>query len=152
MKHHVRTVAMRALGSGTLASLLSTAAIAALSRYETCRAVRGTNDTSHWLWGDAAFRVRRLDARHTFAGPAIQHACSVFWAIGYEVWQRRPARARTTIARAAGIAALAAAVDYTVVPKRLTPGFERHLSKPAMVGVYAAFAAGLAAAVLMRRR
>jgi hypothetical protein len=43
-------------------------------------------------------------------------------------------------AAAGATATLAYAVDYHVVPKRLTPGFEAHLSGRSMFYVYAAFA------------
>ncbi len=42
------------------------------------------------------------------------------------------------------MSALACAVDYTITPKRFTPGYELSLSRPSLVAVYAAFAAGLA--------
>jgi hypothetical protein len=33
-------------------------------------------------------------------------------------------------------------VDYELIPKRLTPGYEHRVSKGAMVAIYAALAAG----------
>jgi hypothetical protein len=48
--------------------------------------------------------------------------------------------------------AIACAVDYTSTPKRLTPGFEHHLSKGSMGLVYACFALGLAAGCLLANR
>ena len=42
-------------------------------------------------------------------------------------------------------------VDYQVVPKRFTPGFEHRLSTGAMVGVYALLALGLGAGALAMR-
>ena len=49
--------------------------------------------------------------------------------------------------------AAAAATDYTLVPKRLTPGFEHRLSRGSMVGVFAAIAGGIAlGAMLLRDR
>jgi len=38
------------------------------------------------------------------------------------------------------------------VPKRLTPGFESHLSPRSMVWVYTAIAGGFAFAALLRRQ
>jgi hypothetical protein len=35
-------------------------------------------------------------------------------------------------------------VDYRLTPRRLMPGYERRLSQPSLLAVYAAFAAGLA--------
>jgi hypothetical protein len=48
--------------------------------------------------------------------------------------------------------ALAAFVDYRLTPKRLTPGFEAHLSRSSMLGVFAAIGVGLAAGALLNRR
>ena len=47
--------------------------------------------------------------------------------------------------RATAIAALAAAVDYTITPHRFTPGWELVLSRRGMALAYAAMAAGFAA-------
>ena len=55
------------------------------------------------------------------------------------------------LAAAAGTAATAYCVDYHVVPKRLTPGFEAHLGARSMTRVYAGIAIGLAAVALLRR-
>ena len=63
---------------------------------------------------------------------------------------RPPNDASDVIIRAASVAALAAAVDYTITPKRFTPGWELVLSKGAMAVVYAAMAAGFAGATLAR--
>jgi hypothetical protein len=61
-------------------------------------------------------------------------------------------RAKPTqaIAYAGATAAIAYAIDCHAVPKRLTPGFEAHLSGRSMFYVYAALAAGLAAVALSR--
>jgi hypothetical protein len=42
-------------------------------------------------------------------------------------------------------------VDYHVVPRRLTPGFEMRVSKSALALVYAALALGLWASSSLRR-
>ncbi|MCQ4163266.1 hypothetical protein [Tahibacter harae] len=129
--------------SGAFAALGSTLAAAALSRHFTRHAASTTNATSHWLWDRAAFRVHRVTLRHTVAGYLIHHASSVFWALFFEAWrQRAPRRAAT---KAATVAVTAALVDYRVVPRRLTPGFEAHLPRGAVALVYAAFALGLLA-------
>ncbi len=50
------------------------------------------------------------------------------------------------------MAALAAAVDYGLTPRRLTPGWELVLSRRSMVATYAAMALGLAAGAMLARR
>jgi len=147
----LRRALVAALGSGGIASALSTAAVTWRSAAETRRAAAGTNATSQWVWGLGARRRTRPDLHHTVPGYLIHHAASVFWALIYEAWRggrrERPAR---TLGRAACIAALACFVDYRLTPKRLTPGFEAHLSRRSLLLVYGAFAAGLAAPALAR--
>lgn len=136
----------RALLSGSIASVLSTAVLSVLSRRRTGAASSATNATSHWLWGARAQRADAASWRHTATGYAIHHASSVFWALGFERAIAGQRSARRIGAAAAGIAALAYAVDYGVVPRRLTPGFEARLPGRDLAAVYVAFAGGLAVA------
>jgi hypothetical protein len=50
------------------------------------------------------------------------------------------------------MSAIAAIVDYGIVPKRLTPGWELSLSKKSMAGAFASLAIGLAAGALVSRQ
>ena len=60
---------------------------------------------------------------------------------------------RRQLLTAAGASALACTVDYTITPKRFTPGYEMRLSKASLAAVYAGFAVGLAVgSVLLARR
>jgi len=140
---------------GTLASVASTAALMACGRREAGSLVAPTNATSHWLWGDKAFEVREPTLRHTGLGYATHHASAIFWALLY-AWlhaSRRPPQSVTAALASAGAAtAVACAIDYTVTPRRLTPGFEHHLSKRSMGIVYGLFAVGLAAGCLLAQR
>lgn len=142
--------------AGTCASLASTAALMLCGRREAGSLVAPTNATSHWLWGDdEAFAARRPTLRHTGIGYATHHASAVFWALLY-AWlhaERHPPRTVAQALAGAGTAtAVACTIDYTVTPRRLTPGFERHLSKPSMGVVYGLFAIGLAAGCLLAQR
>ena len=102
------------------------------------------NATSHWLYGDRAARVRRASVDHTTIGLLTHQAATIFWALSFETSLAvRPVRGAPALAaRAAQIATLAAIVDYTVTPKRFTPGWELVLSKRAMAAAYIALAAG----------
>ena len=102
---------------------------------------------SHWLWGEAALRRDRPTWRHTLTGYLTQHAASVMWATLYaRVHGHRPEAKRLPDAIAGGIATSAVAylVDYTVTPRRLTPGYEHRLDGQGMLAVYAALALGFA--------
>lgn len=144
-----KTAFARGLVSGSVASALSTAAIATCSKIEGRRFGSGLNGPSQWLWGEAEAYERRPTLRHTLPGVLIHHAMSVGWAVVYEKTLGAPAPLRTPTARvgsAAATAAMAYCVDYYLTPRRLRPGFEKHLCGASMFAVYASFAAGLAVA------
>jgi hypothetical protein len=144
-----------ALVTGTIASIATTAALALLARAEGKRALQPTNATSHWLHGEGAGRVRRADLAHTLVGYLTHHASAIFWALPFQRWLAgRPPRPPEIILRdAAAMAAIAAFVDYALVPKRLTPGWEEVLPKRSIVAVYGVLALALAAgAIIMQQR
>lgn len=137
---------------GSVASVLSTIALAAMGRRETGHAAAPTNAISHWLWRGAAFRANEPDLRHTLTGYLIHHATSVFWATLYSrAYGQRPGAktAAQALPASAVASALACFVDYQLTPKRLQPGFEKRLSTTAMIAVYGSFAIGLAAGNLL---
>lgn len=143
-----------ALVSGSIASVLSTAALALAGHRTLGHASAPTNATSHWLWGTEAYRAHSPSLRHTGLGYLTHHASAVFWALFCERWLERRANpsAATIVGAAAATTATAAFVDYVVTPKRLRPGFEQHLSLGAMVGVFAAIGAGIALGAALNRR
>ena len=132
--------------SGTIASLTTTAALILLAKSEGKGALQPTNATSHWLHGEKAGRVRQADAAHTMVGYGTHHASALFWAVPFEAWLwARPPKTPLLLLRDASVmAAIAATVDYGLVPKRLTPGWELALSKRSVAATFAAMAAGLA--------
>lgn len=134
------------LVSGTLASLLSTVALAVAGRRESGHAAAPSNAASHRAWGDEALRHNRATLPHTLMGLAIHQGASVLWATLYA--RLRPeGRVHDPVAAstgAAATAAMAALVDFKCTPQRLAPGFEHRLSGPAVLAVYACFAAGIA--------
>ena len=142
------------LVTGSVGSLVSTAALAALAKMEGKRAAQPTNSTSHWLHGENAADVGGIDAAHTGVGFATHHASALFWALPFEAWlTSHPPRSSIELVRdAAVMSAIAAIVDYGTVPKRLTPGWELTLSRKSMAGAFAGLALGLAAGALVSRR
>ena len=140
-------VLRRAAFIGSVASVASTWMVSRRSARDSSSAVSGTNATSHWLWGERAMDQHDTNVRYTAIGYLIHHASSLLWATVYERWfaPRAPTMANATT-NAVVVSALAAATDYLLTPKRLTPGFERHLTLGSMVLVYGAFAPGMAAA------
>ncbi len=141
----------RALCSGSCASLCSTLAISWLSHRRTRATAAATNATSQWLWGGEAHRQDRVSVRHTLAGYLIHHASSLFWAIAFERLRRGRRDRPRMAALATATSAVAYAVDYHVVPRRLSPGFDRRLHGRDLAVIYASFALGLAVPWLLAR-
>ena len=143
-------LARRALLSGSAASIVSTAVLVARGKRELNAPAAPLNAPSQWVWGRHAPYVDRPSVQHTVVGFGIHHVASIFWAAFYEfAIAKRTARDPVAVAKiAAGTSAAAAFVDYCLTPERLTPGFQKRLSIPSLVLVYAGFAAGLVAATL----
>jgi hypothetical protein len=150
------TVAVRE-GSvtGGAATLLSLAVLALAGRRENASAVAPVNAVGHWLWGEESLRADQPSLRHTGTGLLTHLGAGLFWAVLYSrVWGHRRAAKTVPQAIAGGIAtsAVAFAVDYGVVPKRLTPGFEHRLGPGAMLATYGSLAAGFALGALLLGR
>jgi hypothetical protein len=137
-----------ALVRGTGASLASAVALTACSKAETGSSLAGINAVSHWAWGDADAHRNGFSWKHTVVGALTHQAAAVFWAFCFErLFASRRHRLVTLpslVGETAVMSAIACAVDYTVTPKRFTPGYELRLSKSSLLAVYVAFAAGLA--------
>jgi hypothetical protein len=144
------------LVSGTLAGLFSAAALLVTGRRDAGSAVAPMNAESHWLWGDESLREDRPTWRHTLTGFVTHQLSTVFWASLYALvrgGRSRPQTVPEALIGGLATSAAAAAIDYTLMPKRLTPGFEHRLSRGSMVGVFAAIAGGIAlGALLLRER
>jgi len=143
---------LRALRSGTLASVLSTVAVSIFSRRHCGAVAAGTNSASQWFWYPRARHVGRPSLVYTLAGYAIHHASSLLWSSVYEATRPQQAPASGRIARAAGVSVLAYVVDYHVVPRRLSPGFEHRIGAAGMWAAYTAFGVGLLLATRIAAR
>ncbi|WP_263770386.1 hypothetical protein [Propionivibrio soli] len=146
-----RTALRDAAIVGSVASLTSLAAMSAHCRRENGSVWAAVNAPSHWIWGNPALGQHRPSVRYTVAGVLVHHLSSGFWALIHTQSLRPFEPGHSLGAHVAGaglITALAAAVDLAVVPHRLTPGFQHHLSAKALFGVYAMFGIGLLAGTL----
>jgi len=144
-----------ALFPGTVAAVLSSAVLTACGWIENRRALAPHNGPSQWVYGVAAGYRRKPTLRHTLPGFCIHHASSIWWALVQQVIfpLRRPPRSLGRhLAEGGAMAALAGFVDYGVVPERLQPGFENHVSLPSLVAAYVAFGAGLGLATWLLQR
>lgn len=151
--HSSTRIALSAVISGTAASLISTAALALLARAEGKSALQPANATSHWYHGDSAAIHADGDVAHTAVGYGTHHASALFWALPFQVWlEAQPPRSALELLRDASVmSAIAAAVDYGVVPRRVSPGWELVVSRKSMLVAYGAVALGLAGGALVVR-
>jgi hypothetical protein len=119
------------LGMTASASAATTAAAAMCGALELGWPAGPINAVSHILWGADAIRHDEM------SGKSVLH---------HFVFRpdRRPPGMAPALARGAATAALAYVVDYHVVPKRLTPGFEERLSGRSLFAIYGALAVSLA--------
>ena len=151
MRGMTRSILRKALFSGAVASIATTATLAVSGALERADPVSPSNGPSQWIWGRRAAYARGASLRHTFVGYVIHHATAVMWATLFEQLRRARRDATGTIAAAATTSALAYVVDYKVVPQRLQPGFDAQVSRPALGAFYVTFAAALAIAAWTRR-
>jgi hypothetical protein len=142
------------MGSGSLAGLATILAVALSGLRETGRIAAPINATSHVLWGDEAGATDAVDVKHTLAGLLINGGAGIFWAFVHELWLRRLRRSdrAAAVASGAAVAGLAYVVDYHLVPRRLTPGWELRLSRRSVARGFIALGLGLAVAALVRAR
>ena len=136
----------RGLWSGTLASVVSAAALAICGKVERNTAAGPMNGPSQWIWGRRAAYRRDASVRHTVVGYAVHHVSATFWAVLHETafGGRERLGAGANLRNAAITAGVACFTDYMLTPLRLRPGYEVQLSRKSLAIVYTAFAVGLA--------
>lgn len=151
----IARVLPRAIIDGLLAAAATAAMAAVRGEKETGNGLVPINAVSHIIHGEKAAFQRGYSRTYTLCGLAL-HACAcTTWAVFNRLFFLRPGRTgSTTKALAAGAATsiIAYTVDYHVVPKRLTPGFELRLSNKSLGAIYVTLALGLAAGALIQRR
>lgn len=149
----------RALLTGTIAGLGVAAAASIAGKRESGSYAAPLNATSHILWGDEAGHEDEASLKYTVTGFLLNHASAIFWAAFYEKWfggrsadSNDPPSLLKPALGAAAVTAGAYITDYYLVPKRLTPGFEKRVSGKSMAMIYAALGAGFVAGDLLRTR
>lgn len=138
------------LVSGAITAISTAVATAAVAQAENDDAASAFNAASHVVWGAEATDQDGGSARYTGTGLVVHAAAMLGWAALQEIvlgrWVRRGPPARAAVSGAATSAA-AYAIDYHVLPERLTPGIEKRLSPAAMAIAYGVLAAALAVGV-----
>lgn len=139
-----------------VATATTTAAVTALTKLNDGSAAAGLNSVSHILWGDKAAQQDDASAKYTLVGGALNSAAVGSWAAAHELLVEQfkvPRRLMPMLLTASIVSGVAYVTDYFVVPKRLTPGFEKRINGRGLAIVYGALAIGLAVgAVLSRKR
>lgn len=143
------------LVTGALAAAATTVAAAACGRAENKNALAPINAISHIAWGDRAANQEGASWKYTATGLGLNAAAVGSWAVLYEAFFGRAANrgeVGTSLLGGALVSAFAYFVDYYVVPKRLTPGFELRLSGKSLFAIYTTLAASLGLGGLLRTR
>ena len=135
-----------ALVAGSIVCVATAAAAAVRGMTDSGSAVAPINATTHVVYGPEAGDVDVPDLKHTMLGLVINAGASVFWATIYErLFGRAGNRGDVGRALLGGgmVAAIAYLVDYHLVPKRLTPGWEERVSGRSLAMIFAAMALSL---------
>jgi hypothetical protein len=143
--------AKRTAITGAVSSGLTLLALLTLSRLETGSAPAALNGSSQLVRGRAALRARGASWRYTFPALIVHHASAHWWAAA----QEHPLalrHIRRPVVRASALMIVAVILDYGLLPKRLSPGYEGQLSKRAIAGVFAVLGAGLALGSRVQRQ
>lgn len=143
------------IATGVTADLATGAAVALLGRRDSGSAVAPINAASHVYWGDEAAATEQVTLRHTLPGLLINVGAGIWWSLVFQklfgdAVDRRGLPA--AIVGGAATSALAYILDYRILPKRLTPGWEYRLSRRSLFMALAALGAGMAAGALMVRK
>ena len=144
----------RVLRTALAPSVATTVAVTICGHRDEGNAIAPLNAISHIAWGDVAAKQEDASVRYTATGIALNIAAITSWSAVYELAFGRVARKNSLPAAMLGgisVAALAYVIDYYVVPKRLTPGFEKRLTPRSMFIVYSSLALSLPLASLLER-
>jgi hypothetical protein len=146
MNDWVETLIYNTVETGFVATIGTTLMTAACGQAENGKAAAPINAISHIAWGDEAARQDDLSMKYTATGLGLNAAAMGAWAGIYEAAFGKLIDKQDVVGTLLGGAAVSAAayvIDYYVVPKRFTPGFEKRLSGRSMFAIYTALALSL---------
>ncbi len=112
-----------------------------------CKSERGNlweaiNSTCHMIDGDDRSYSGQFENRDTPLAIALIGSAMFGWAVIYQL-VLRALKQKSSIISGIAMAAFAYLIDYYVVPKQFTPGFEKMLSKKAIFFAYVILALAL---------
>ena len=144
-----------ALVAGSIVAAATIAAVALRGLNDSGSAVAPLNASSHVIYGPEAGEVDHPDLKHTLPGLAINAGASVFWATVYErLFGRAITRGDVGKALLGGgtVAGFAYLLDYHLLPKRLTPGWEERVTGRSLAMIFGVMALTLPLWSLLKRR
>ena len=144
-----------ALVAGSIVAAATIATVALRGLNDSGSAVAPINASTHVVYGPEAGDVDEPDVKHTLPGLAINAGASVFWAAVYErLFGRAVTRADVGKALLGGgaVAGFAYLLDYHLLPKRLTPGWEERVSGRSLAMIFGVMALTLPVWSVLKRR
>lgn len=112
------------------------------------------NSISHMLYGQRAYVIDEPKPKYLLPGILLNFGAMLGWAAVAEIVLRllkvQIPQTALNLFVCSGVTLLAYFVDFYVVPKRFTPGFEHVLSSRSMLVLYALMAASLFAGSMFR--
>jgi len=137
---------------GAGAALASLSSVALLARAEGEPALRPISASGHWLWGDDAAVKGEPGMTRSGVGGATNIGAGLMWGGLFGAWVQRNASTPGEVLRdGAALGAVAGLLDYGLLPRRLSPGWELALSSRSVVLSMAAMAAGAVAGAFAAR-
>jgi hypothetical protein len=137
-----------------IAATTTLATVALCGQIEDGDPLSPVNAISHIVWGDEAYTQRDLSLKYTAIGALLNDISVGSWAFLHE-WLFGRAQDEGNIKKSLFggvlISALAYIIDYHCIPKRLKPGFERHLQPKSLLIIYAVLALTLGLGGKFRR-
>ncbi len=125
---------------GAAAALMLSVALPALATLAGRHPMAAVNASSRWLWPEAPF-VDAAHPRYTTVGAVTNAGAALMWGAVMAAALRRTGAPLPT---AIGTAVSAAVLDYGVLPRRLSPGWERAMPVWGVALAFATMAAGMA--------
>jgi len=130
---------------GAVATVASTVAVVAATAKERKTPYAGVQAVSHIAYGEKAIGQDNYRPQYFWTGFGLNTGAMLGWAAVFEGGRRllgwnEPSSIGLL---AVGVTVLAYVVDFHVVPKRLTPGFERVVSQPTLLAIYGILATSI---------
>lgn len=128
------------LAPGMVATLMLSVALPALAGLAGRHPMAAVNASSRWLWPEAPF-VDAVHPAYTTVGALTNAGAALMWGAVMAAALRRTGAPLPT---AIGTAVSAAVLDYGVLPRRLSPGWERAMPVWGVAIAFGVMAAGMA--------